>query len=283
MSFGKKVKRSKKVKHENTDKVRGSRTVLNSAIHDFTVTKAYILTTQSGANFAKVELTSEAGTMLRFDECFQSGDAKDNAIFYTDKKTGEDKELPGYTMTNELLVAVLGEDMVFEDSDGDDFIGDMFDLLEEEGIEEKSIPLYNFKKGKEVPTKVPVMTAIIGGTVSAGVLDTFMDIPAKSPNGKIIYTDGKAEPSGKYYRGNKISKFFNTESGMTYDEFADQADEPKFCDEWVKAHKDKVYDYTINNIAPVKDGKITDAKDSSGTSSNSSSDNSVKKMFKKKK
>jgi hypothetical protein len=258
VKFNNTVKRSNKIQKQNTDVIRGEKKRLTTDVYEAKVTKAYIYTTKSGANFIKAEFKTDSNQIINFSECFQSGDAKGNAIYYTDKN-GNDIELPGYSKFNELLVSVLEEELVIEGADGA-YIGDIFDLYDEGGVEEKKIPIYDSAKGKEVPTEVPVVTAILNKPVKLGVFSVFLDKPAKE-NGRYVYLpDGSIKPSGGYYMTPQVNKFFNAFSNKTCNEFMDNND-AAFMEQWLAAYKDKVFDYTANKIAPVVDGKIVPRTD----------------------
>jgi hypothetical protein len=258
VKFNGTVKRSNKIQKQNTDVIRGEKKRLTTDVYEAKVTKAYIYTTKSGANFIKAEFKTDSDQIISFSECFQSGDAKGNAIYYTDKN-GNDIELPGYSKFNELLVSILEEELVIEGDNGA-YIGDIFDLYEDGGIEEKKILIYDYVKGKEVPTEVPVVTAILNKPVKLGVFSVFLDKPAKE-NGKYVYLpDGSIKPSGGYYMTSQINKFFNSFTDKTSNEFM-EGKEPTFMEQWLSAYKDKVFDYTANKIAPVVDGKLIERTD----------------------
>jgi len=266
MKFGKVVNKSKSVKRENKDFTKKTFVVMPSDVLTFAVKSAYINTTTSGANFLKVEFINKNKDILRFSECFQSGDAKGNKTYWTDKDN-VDHDLPGYASVNELLLAILGDDMLGDD----DTVGDIFDLLANGGIESKSIPIYSYKDKKAIPTKVPVVVDILNLKVKIGVLDTYTDIPAKDGGGNYIYVKGKSQPSGKCKRVNTIDKFFNVDSDLTYAEFLEGKEQGTFIEDWLKTSKDVVYDSTADNIAPVKDGKVI-TQGSSSESANKSVD-----------
>jgi hypothetical protein len=267
MKFGSKVNKSKSVKRENKDFTKKTFVVMPSDVYLFGIKQAYINTTDSGANFLKVEFVNKNKDILRYSECFQSGDAKGNKTYWTDKDK-VDHDLPGYAGVNELLLAALGDEMLMED----DTIGDIFDLLEDGGIETKTIPIYDFKTKGNKPTTVPVVTAIVGLKVRIAVLDDYTDIPAKDGNGNFIYENGKSKPSGKCKRVNTIDKFFSEETGLTYAEYLEGKSEGVFVEDWIKTSKDMIYDSTANSIAPIKDGKLVESSAGSDGSTKSVDD-----------
>jgi len=265
MSFGKHVKRSKKVVRENKDTVKSSFGVLETNIYKAKIVKAYIHTAKSGAEAYKIELKTESGQIIRETEYFQSGKAKGYQLFWTDRE-GVDHDLPGYSKFNELLVSVLGDDLLFQGEDGENYLGDIFDLSENGEVVTKNIPIYDFSKGKEVPTKLPVIEAILGKEVLIGLHDCYIDIDAKDSEGNFIKDGKKNKPSGKSKRVNQIDKYFNVETDQTYSEYMSDT-EAKFKDTWIEASNGKVYDLTQNKIAPKKGNSEGDSDD--GTSSSS--------------
>jgi len=271
--FGKKVVRpNKNIKSEVRDTVRKGNSVLNTDIYPAVITKAYIQETPAGANMIKAEFKTDSGKVLRLSECFQSGDEKNNQIFYEDRD-GNEHYLPGWDILTELLAAGLGDDAVGDDGE----ITDVFTMYEDGDVENKKIMLYDFNKKKDTAQKRPVIVPLVGKSIRIGVQEVFLDIPKKDNSGKIIYKNKKTIPSGKYIRTNKIDKFFNSDTGQTCNELLDDTD-AKFYKDWL-AMKDHVYDYTANKIAPVKDGKViattNDNDDDSG------SKRSTKSLFKK--
>jgi len=255
-SFGKKVNKSNKVKRGNRDVVKKDTVILSSAIYTAKVNQAYIFETKSGANFAKIELEAD-GKRLFFNECFQSGDEKGNKTFYTDKD-GNDNDLPGYALLNEVLASVMGEDILNSELEDDVKIMDIFDLFADEQVVVKSIPIYSFKDRKDINTKVPVIECLIGKEVKLGVLEAFVDIPQKV-DGMYVYENGNAVPSGKAKKVNIIDKFFNIDSGCTFSEFI-EAKDATFYKKWNEGYKDTVQDHTENSIAP-KPGDATATAD----------------------
>ena len=267
--FGNKVNKSKTAKRENRDSVRSVMGILSTDIYEATVKEAYIDEKESGAMFFNATFSTSTGKLVALRECFQSGDkAKNpNATYYTDKD-GVEHDMPGYAVSNEVLVAIMGEDVL---NDNDE-IRDLYDLHEDGDVERKAIPIYDFNAKKKVPTQVPVVVPLVGKKIRIGVLDAFVDIPAKRPDGTIDYNT----PSGKSKRINQIDCFFNAETGQTYSEFSSSVD-AEFYKEWSDKSKGKVYDLTFNKVAPVKDGVFTG---SSGSSSDTDTSNTKKSIFK---
>jgi hypothetical protein len=271
VKFGKQSNR--KVKSSITDTVRSAGVTLATDVYLGTVKKAYIQETQAGANMFKVEIKFEGGKVLRASECIFSGDAKGNSNTYVDKKTGEEKYLPGWDFLTEFLSATLGEDLI----DDNDELKTILDLHEDGDVENKAVMIYDFNKKKEIPTKVPVIVPVIGKEIRVGVQDVFIDIPLKK-DGQYVRKNNKNVPSGKYTRTNVMDKFFNAETGQTHTEFVEDKD-PEFYKKWL-AMKGHVYDRTENNIAPVKDGKVVAAADN-GESSDKDGKRSTKSLFNK--
>ena len=260
--FGKKVNKSKTAKRENKDFTRKTMGLLDTAIYTGTITKAYIAEKPSGAMFANVTIKTDAGKTIVFNECFQSGgkSKNPNSTFYTDSD-GVDHDLPGYAVFNELLVAAMGEDIL--DSDGVT-AQDIFDLHEDGEVERRNLAIYDWNQKKDVPTKVPAINPLFDKQIKIGVINVFVDIGTKDAKGNFVYKAGKTVPSGEVKRVNQIDKLFNIDTGQTYSEFLANED-AEFFKQWTKDCKGKVYDLTINKIAPVKDGVMIESAGSSKT------------------
>jgi hypothetical protein len=250
MLFGKKVKRSRKVVRKTKDVVMGFG-AMDGDVYPATIKKAYIHTSSKGANFFKLELKLDSGATLRVSECFQSGDEKGNSIFYTDKD-GNDQDLPGYAMLNDLLVCAMGEEIIFQDEDDKDIAGDIFDLLEDDLIEEKQVLLYDFTQKEEVPTTVPVITPLVNAKINIGVVKEIIDVGTKDSTGNFIYKEGKMVPSGTSKEVNRVHYYFNDEN-CTANEFILDS-EGTFITEWLKSFGDKVIDRTVNKIGLTSGG-----------------------------
>lgn len=183
---------------EAQDRVSG-RQVLESDIYTGTIKAFYGGQSEKGAKFVHVVLTKEDGkdysetiyVTNQKGENFFAGKDRDG------KLTGKNNPLPGFTVIDDMATCATGLplcDLEFED---------------------RVVNIYDFDAKKELPKTVKSADAMIGQTVSVGIL-------------KILENKGvKNEATGKYdatseeiYK-NGIDKVWNTEVQMTVAEARD--------------------------------------------------------------
>ena len=237
--FGSNVKRSKKVKRETKDKAP-SFGPLESNIYPFKVEKAYIDKTESGAMMFKIQAKEKSsGKLVRMSECFQSGDAKGNKIYYTDAD-GVDHDLPGYALLNDLIVCGMGDDAFGQDDDP----LDIFELYDEGEVEKKKVKLYNFKTKKEEPMEKLVILPLVGATLNLGVLKVVENKTATDSSGKFMYKNGKPVPSPETREVNHVNYIFDSD-GFTANEIIAEEEEPVFQEQWLDSYQGRVIDRTV--------------------------------------
>ena len=149
---------------------------------------------------------------------------RDGKPYYTrdDKKM----PLPGYANADELCLLITGKG------------------LTEQTQEEKVIKLYDFQTRSEVPTKVQMLTDLLGGKIIVGLIESIEDKNTQDDSGKYV-------PTGETRRQNNVNKFFHGDTKLTLNEVKAQKEEPEFHDAWVKKNKDTV----VNNSKATPEGK----------------------------
>lgn len=197
-----------------------------SGINLFTVSMAYLQPAASKALGVFVTFKDADGKEFKYSEYVTSGEEKGCKNTYVDK---DDKlqYLPGYLMMNALSELTTGLP------------------LNELDTEEKVVKIYNKEASAEVPTKVQVITDMLGKQIYAGVVKEIVNKQAKGDDGKYHDVDGTREQ-------NDIDKFFCAREGkfekMTVAEIrAKQADdtvEATFFGDWEKKNKGQVRDRT---------------------------------------
>lgn len=80
--------------------------VLNSGVYEVAVDKAFIRKTGSGAKMLELTFVTNKDEEFKWSTCTQSGDEKGNKATYTDKKTGNERDLPGIVSLKHFLDAV---------------------------------------------------------------------------------------------------------------------------------------------------------------------------------
>lgn len=118
-------------------------------------------------------------------------------VTYKDRKTGEDKNLPGFNQINSLCMLVCSKEM-----------GDM-------DVEELTVKLYDFDAKKELPQAVDCFSELHGEKVQIALQRQTVDKTALDQN------TGKYEPTGETRDINEIVKFFPEDKLVTISDVAE--------------------------------------------------------------
>lgn len=178
----------------------------------------YIDQTQSGALMAYGSFKTEEGRSVRFSECIMSKKSGTLKATYTDKRSGKETPLPGYSKVLHLAQA-LGLD-----------VSDLSALEADKRI----LKLYDFELSKEVPQEKNVITSFTGKPLQMAIYNQVETKMAKDADGK--YT----VPTSEERTLNTFDKWFTAE-GLTIEE-AKAGGEAEFKEAWLEAHKGKVRD-----------------------------------------
>lgn len=102
---------------------------------------------------------------------------------------------------------------------------------------------------KEVPTEVPMLTAMIGKTVKLGILKEKVFKQTKDNSGNYVDTDETREQ-------NSINKVFSAKDNRTVNEVRAEIDSAQFMNDWLEKWEGQVSDKTANKkptaSAPAK-------------------------------
>lgn len=191
--------------------------VQESGLYDCTIKLAYITKSAGGAMAINLVLETDRKVSINQQIYISSGDAKGNKFTYTDKKSGEEKPLPGYSQINSLCQSAIGKQ------------------LKDLDPEEKILNLYDYNAKKEIPTKVPVITELLNAPITVGLLKQTEDKRAKDATGNYVAT-------GETRDINVISKVFRTEGRLTNAEIAAGATTGEFAKKWLEKNKGVVVD-----------------------------------------
>lgn len=209
------------------DSVGGNR-VLDTGIYKLKVNWAYIGKSDGGALALHASFKTEAGQDVRQSFWMTSGKEKGCKNFY--EKDGQKHYLPGFIMANALCLLAVGKEI---------------SQLE---TEQKVIPLYNSVAKAEVPTKVDMLTDLIGQEVLAAVMKQKVDKTKKND------ATGQYEPTGETREENEIDKFFRARDRMTTAEIRAQAETATFIDTWAEKFKGQVRDKSKGTAAAGSTG-----------------------------
>lgn len=180
---------------------------LDSGIYLGTVAMAYLEESKGGAVAVVLTIKTDCGRELRNQKLWvQSGTAKGRKNFYLDKE-GKKNYLPGFTTANSLALLAAGKE------------------LSQLTPEDKTIKIYNFEAGADVPTQVPVLTELLDKQVYVGVIRQTVDKNVKDANGNYV-------PSGETRDENELDKFWRQRDKLTTAEILAGATEPAFYNTW---------------------------------------------------
>lgn len=198
------------------DSVGGGSRILESGLYMATVTMAYIVTAGSGAIGLALALKTNAGE-VKETVYMTSGTAKGGKNYY--EKDGEKFYLPGFLLANSLSLLTVGKE-----------IGDL-------EPEQKVVNVWNSDAKAEIPTKVDMLTDLLGQEIYMGVLKQLVDKTKKDDAG--VY-----QPTGETQERNAIDKFFRARDKMTVAEIRGQAEKATFAETWTEKHTGNVQDKT---------------------------------------
>ncbi|AUR97294.1 hypothetical protein NVP1238A_45 [Vibrio phage 1.238.A._10N.261.52.F10] len=210
---------------------------LTTNVYPLTAKYMYLDKTEKGALMAYGEFETETGRSVRFSECLGSKKSGTFKTTYTDKRSGKEKPLPGYTKLLHLAHAMGIQ------------VKDLSGLT----AEPKILKLYDYDAKKELPQEKKVITDFTGKAIQAAIYNQVETKMAKDGNGN--YT----VPTAEERTLNTFEKWF-TADGRTIEEVA-SGDEASFKELWLTAHKDKVRDKRAKNApkagAPIAGGAAT--------------------------
>lgn len=182
------------IKAEVEDDFIGGGGLLETDIYPATIKYAYIgkaansdarnLTLCLAVN-GKMEITRQIWMTNR------NGD-----VTYTDKKTKEEKNLPGFNQINGLCMLLVSKE-----------VGDM-------DVEEKVLNLYDFESKKEIPQAVDCFTELHGINLQVAIQKQIVDKNEKNES------TGNYEPTGETREVNEFIKFFPETHLVTISEVA---------------------------------------------------------------
>ncbi len=206
MSMFSGTKTAPEVKDEERDSVGGSY-IWESDTYPVTIDLAYGGISQGGALSVNIVYKDKTGREITDTQWVQSGDTKDNKPTYTDKRSGEERKLPGLQHTDAICQMVAGKN------------------LDEMDTEQKVAMIWDFGARAKVEQKVEMIMELIGAQVIVGVQKKVVDKNAKGD-------DGKYHPTGETRETNEVDKVFDGTTGRTLTEIRAEAAEAKFIHTW---------------------------------------------------
>lgn len=232
--FGKVQKSTSAV--EEKDVLGGGYQLAETDIYSGKIQVAYVTKAASGAMAVNVQIAlAETGTVHRETIYFTN---RAGQTFYVDKKSGEERNLPGFSTLNAMSLLAVGKELLELDSD------------------ERIINVYSYDAQGEVPTKVDMLTDLLGEEIYVAIVKQTVDKTAKAD-------DGSYQPTGETKEENVIEKFFRMRDKKTTSEVIAQVEEAVFFDSWLEKNKGKDRNKAKGVAAGAKAGAPTAATASS--------------------
>tara|TARA_B110000285_G_scaffold152859_1_gene170715 strand:- start:43 stop:825 length:783 start_codon:yes stop_codon:yes gene_type:complete len=221
---------------QEADVLGGQSGPIPSGLYSMAITMAYLSKSAGGALgltvWGEAQLPNGGTREIKQTEYVTSGDAKGNKKFYV-AKDGASKPLPGYSWANNLCILANETPL--------------------EGVETaiKTVKIYNYDAGQEMPEDKEVLVGLIGKKVIAGVQHQLQNKNAKNQNtGSYEPTyDDQGNPVTKEL--NVIDKMFHAVSKQTVAEAIGNSP-ASFYDKWDAKFSGEVVSKLVKGSAPVK-------------------------------
>lgn len=249
------------VKTEVEDDFIGGGGVLETDIYPATVKYAYV-GKAANSDARNLTLCLKVGSQEITRQIWMTN--RNGDVTYTDKKTKEEKNLPGFNQVNGLCMLLASKE-----------VGDM-------DVEEKTLSLYDYESKKEIPQAVDCFVELHGQNLQVAIQKQTVDKTEKNE------ATGEYDPTGETRDTNEFIKFFPEDKLVTISEVAhfikslggdfedvlSEGDLPKaiakmeeeggYATTWLEKNRGKVYDKSTGK----KEGKsFAGGKSSGGGSS----------------
>lgn len=206
---------------EVTDRLGGF-SPLDTDVYTGEIKMAYAGAADSGAQNVTLVLALEGGREYR--ETIYVTNKKGENFFLNKDDSSKKVPLPGFTTVDDICLVASGMP------------------LAEQPAEDKVVKVYDFEARREVPKTVPMLTALLGQTVTLAIVRQLENKSTKD-------SDGKYVPTAETREVNFIDKVFDTETKMTVVEARNEAEEAVYYDGWLSKNKGQVRDKRT-----IKDG-----------------------------
>jgi hypothetical protein len=194
---------------------------LDTDAYDTKIKLAYAMQSQGGAH--GVVLIGDVGGREYRETLWVTNRKGENFFLNRDDKTKK-VPLPGFTVVDDICLATTEKP------------------LAEQETEEKVVNIWDADAKKELPKSVPVLTGLIGQTVTLGIVNQLVNKNEKDGAGEY-------QPTAETRNENVIEKVFHTPTKMTMVEARNGKTEGAFFQTWVDRNKGQVRDRRT-----IKDG-----------------------------
>ncbi len=240
--------------------------ILSTDIYPAKIKVAYMMKSNSSDALSMNLLLDVNGIEVRSQIWMTNGKGD---VTYKDKKTGDKKNLPGYSQVTALCLVTLGKEL-----------GDL-------DIEEKTLKLYDFTAKKEIPQAVDCFVELFGQNIQIALQEQILDKTSLNES------TGKYDPTGETRKQNEIIKFFSGDKLVTISEVAEyikslggnfneeiengnilkaiskmDSEQGNYGNKWVEKNKSQVYDKSTGSN---KEGKAFNSSNASKDTSSTKS------------
>jgi hypothetical protein len=191
---------------DDGDSLGGQFGPVESGLYKLTINSAYITVTDKQSIGVVVECKTKDGVTVRETFWVQSGKEKGCKTYFV-TKAGDKQNLPGFNQANALCLLTVGKEL---------------SKLE---TEEKIIDLYNYTAKAQVPTKVDMITDLVGKEVVAGIIKRTVNKRKQNAEGKYVSIKETRQE-------NEFNKFFRAKDNLTVTEIKAGVTEAEFYKKW---------------------------------------------------
>jgi hypothetical protein len=180
----------------------------DTGIYTGKIKNAYGITSQQGAQGVTL-VVDFAGK--EYKETLYVTNKKGENFFYNKDDKTKKVPLPGFTVVDDICLIVTGEPLSAQED------------------EEKIVKIYDYEQKKEIPTNVPVLTALIGAEISLGIVRILENKSEKVGDDYV--------PTAETREINQIDKVYHPEMKMTVAEARDGKETGEFWENWETRNK----------------------------------------------
>lgn len=195
---------------ENEERI-GGWTADESGIQLAMFTEAFLTESKNGAYALNLKSVDKDQNERSYQIYFTN---RNKEVFYSDKKTGDKRMLPGYQLINNICLAACGK--TFQEVAA--------------ASKKKVIDLYDRESRKEIPTETTTYPAMCKKVLKLGVI--------KISKNKYV----KGKEVNERVEVNEINMVFRKADDLTPKEASEKAKEPKAYAKWVKYWDGRVKD-----------------------------------------
>jgi len=181
--------------------------------YHMTIDMAYLDVSAGGAHNVNFVFKDAEGRIVRQTIYFTNRQGQGT---YLDKKSGEARPLPGFTIANNLCLLASGDPLAVVGKEA----------------EEKVLSLWDRTARKELPQKKHVLVDLLGKEIILGLQEVVDDKNVKNAQGEYV-------PSGETITINEINAVFRAVDRMSPKEIVGKAKEATALDNWITRNQGK--------------------------------------------